>query len=111
MKKDPILLPKGKCLNLLSQLAVMGKQAENAWFFVHSNVIEELQKSDYFFDEEGRKSGTLVFTLRTTQSQIVIDITALNTDWKPILSISDPDISFTLMPCDPEELFFFKMKE
>lgn len=113
MKKEVIIVPKDKCP--LDVLAEMGNRTENAWIFFHLNAIEELQQSEGFSYEEGRKVGTLVFTREATEdhpkARIVIDVCGTQTEWKSVILISASDISFDLMPIDPEDLYFLKMDE
>ena len=45
------------------------------------------------------------------ETRVVIDICAMATDWKPIIFISASDISFTIVPVDPEYIYFLKMEE
>ena len=113
MNKEVTIVPKDKCP--LDVLAEMGKRTENAWIFLHQNAVEELRRSEGVSCKEGRKVGTLVLTWETIEdypeTRIVIAICAMLTDWKPIILISASDISFDLMPVDPEYLYFLKMDE
>lgn len=113
MKKEVIIVPKDKCP--LDVLAEMGNRTENAWIFLHSNAFQKLQRSEGVSCEEGSRDGVIVLTWEETndypETRIAIDICALATDWKPIISISASDISFNLMPVDPEDLYFLKMEE
>lgn len=113
MKKEIIFVPKDKCP--LDVIAEMGERTKESWIFLNFNAVEKLQHSDGVSCEEGRKQGTLVLTWKATEAypetRIVVDICGLNTEWKPIISISASDIPFTLMPVDPEDIFFLKMAE
>lgn len=113
MKKEVIIVPKDKCP--LDVLAKMGKRTENAWIFLHLNAVEKIQHSEGVSCKEGEKVGTLVLTWEATEdypeTRIVIDVCAMVTEWKPIILISASDISFNLMPVDPESLYFLKMDE
>lgn len=113
MKKEVILVPKDKCP--MDVLAEMGERTKESWIFLHSNAVENLQHSDGVSCEEGRKQGTLVLTWEATdtypETRVVVDISALCTEWKPIILISASDIAFDLMPVDPEDIFFLKMAE
>ena len=113
MKKEVILVPKDKCP--LNVLAEMGERIKESWIFLHFNAVEKLQHSDGVSCKEGRKQGTLVLTWEATEAypetRVVVDICALNTEWKPIISISASDIAYDLMPVNPEDIFFFKMEE
>lgn len=113
MKKEVIIVPKYKCP--LDVLADMENRTENAWIFLHSNAIDKLQHSEGVSCKLGRKAGTIDLTWEATEdypeTRIVIDICAMVTEWKPIIFISASDISFNLMPVDPEDLYFLKMEE
>ena len=113
MKKKVIIVPKDKCpLDVLSE---MNERTANAWIFLHHNALEKLQHSDGVSCKEGRKQGTLELTWEATddypETRVVIDVCAMATDWKSIILISASDISFTLMPVDPEDIYFLKMAE
>lgn len=113
MKKEVTIVPKDKCpLDLLSE---MGDRIKESWIFLHFNAVEKLQHSDGVSSKEGRKQGTLVLTWEATETypetKVVVDISALNTEWKPIILISASDIPYDLMPVDPEDIFFLKMAE
>lgn len=45
------------------------------------------------------------------ETRIVIDVCSVTTDWKPIIFISASDISFNLIPVDPDNIYFFKMEK
>jgi len=113
MKKEVILVPKDKCP--LDVLAEMGNRIRESWIFLNTNAVEKLQHSDGVSCEEGRKQGTLVLTWKATESypetRIVVDICALDTEWKPIILISAYDIAYDLIPVDPEDILFLKMAE
>lgn len=113
MKKEVITVPMDKCP--LDVLAEMKERTKDAWIFLHSNAVEHLQHSNGVSSKEGRKSGTLVLTWEATEeypeTRVVVDICSLNVDWKPIISISASDIAFTIMPVDPEYIYFLKMAE
>lgn len=113
MKKEVIIVPKDKCP--LDVLAEMENRTANAWIFLHSNAVEKLQRSDGVSCKEGNKVGTIVLTREATEdypeTRVVIDVCAMATEWKSIILISASDISFNLMPVDPEELYFLKMDE
>ena len=113
MKKDVILVPRDTCP--LDMLAEMGDQIKYAWIYLHSNAVDKLIHSDGVSSEEGEEEGTLVLRWEATEdfpeTKILIDICGTHTDWKPIIGISASDISFTLIPTDPEDIFFFKMEE
>ena len=113
MKKNVITVPMDKCP--LDVLAEMEERTKDAWIFLHSNAVEHLLHSNGVSSKEGRKSGTLVLTWEATEEypemRVVVDICGLNVDWKPIISISASDIAFTLMPADPEYIYFLKMAE
>lgn len=113
MKKEVTIVPRDKCpLDVLSE---MGEQIKEAWIFLHSNAVNKLTHSDGVSCEEGRKEGTLILRWEATEdypeTRIVVDICGTPTDWKPIISISASDIAFTLIPVDPEDIFFLKMEE
>ncbi len=113
MKKEVILVPMDKCP--LDVLAEMGDRIKDSWIFLHSNAVEYLHYSDGVSSQEGKKPGTLVLTWEATEyypeTRVVIDVCSLNADWKPIISISACDIAFTIMTCDPEDIYFLKMAE
>lgn len=113
MKKEVITVPMDKCP--LDVLAEMGERIKDAQIFLHSNAVEKLQHSDGVSCKEGRKQGTLELTWKATddypETRVVIDVCAMATDWKSIILISASDISFTLMPVDPENIYFLKMAE
>lgn len=113
MNKEVIIVPKDKYP--LDVLAEMKEQTANAWIFLHYNAVEKLQRSDGVSCKEGRKQGTLELTWEATdeypETRVVIDVCAMATDWKSIILISASDISFTLMPVDPEDIYFLKMAE
>lgn len=112
MKKEVIIVPKDKCP--LDVLAEMGERTANAWIFLHANAVEKLQRS-YVSCKEGKKPGTLDLTWEATdeypETRVVIDVGAMAVDWKHVILISASDISFTLMPVDPEDIYFLKMEE
>lgn len=113
MKKEVIVVPNDKCP--LDVLAEMNERTANAWIFLHRNAFEKLQHSDGVSCKEGRKQGTIELTWEATddypETRVVIDVCAMATDWKPIILISASDISFTLMPVDPEDIYFLEMEE
>lgn len=113
MKKNVIIVPKDKCP--LDVLAEMGKQIKESWIFLHHNAVEKLRNSDGVSSEEGRTRGTLVLTWKATdaypETKIVINLSALQTDWKPIILISASDIYYDLIPVDPEDILFLRMSE
>ncbi len=113
MKKEITIVPKDKCP--LAVLAEMGERIKESWIFLHFNAVENLQHSDGVSSKEGRKQGTLVLTWEATEAypetRLVVDLCALNTEWKPIILISASGIAYDLMPVDPEDLFFLKMAE
>lgn len=113
MKKEVIIVPNDKCP--LNVLAEMSERTENAWIFLHHNAVEKLQHSDGVSCTEGGKQGTLVLTWEATddypETRVVIDVCAMEIAWKPIILISASDIFFTLMPVDPEDIYFLKMEE
>lgn len=111
MKKDVINVPMDKCP--LDVLAEMGERTKDAWIFLHMDAVEHLQHSDGVSSEEGRKQGTLVLTWKETKeypkTRLVVNLCGFDACWKPIISISASDIAFTLMPDDPEDIYFLKM--
>ena len=113
MRKAVITVSKDKCP--LDILAEMGNTIENSWVFLHQNAIEKLQKSDGVSSKEGRTPGTLELFWEATDdfpaTRVVIELNRFPAEWKPILLISASDIAFTLMPVDPEFIYFLKMAE
>lgn len=109
MKKEVMLVPKDKCL--LDMIAEMGERTKNAWFFLHTNVVEELQHSYGVSSEEGRTRGTLVLTFKATEEhsekKVAINLAWSDVSWKPITYISD----LYLIPVDFEDIYFFQMAE
>ena len=113
MKKEVILVSKDKCP--LDVLTEMGERTNESWIFLHINAVQNLQHSDGVSWKEGRKQGTLDLTWKATETnpetRIIVDISGLETAWKPIIFISASDIAFKLMSVDPEDIFFLKMAE
>jgi len=113
MKKEVILVPKGKCpLDVLSQ---MGERIRNSWIFIHTNVYKHLcdnhgvpylatlmnanQKACFSWGDLEKESHVALFC-EVPQIQ-----------WGKLLSVHGQNVSCDLEPDDPEEIYFLKMDE
>ena len=113
MRKEVTPVPKDKCP--LDVLAEMGERTKNCQIFLHHTALEKLLHSDGVSAKEGKKLGTLELTWATTrhhpEERVVVDVCGMATDQKSVILISSTDISFTLIPTDPEDLYFLKMED
>lgn len=113
MKKEVILVPKGKCP--IDVLAEMGERINHAWIFLHKNAYDMLKSSDGV-EFEKRRRGCCTLTWEATEDYpkteislycgIIID----STSWVSVRRISAVDITFRQVD-DPEDIFFLQMEE
>lgn len=113
MKKEVILVPKDK--DPLYVLAEMKDQTKNSWIFLHQNAFEKLQGREGASIKAWNKAGTIFLKLPATKEQpeaeIAVDVGSVATSWKFVILILTINIAFSVIPTDPEHIFFLKMEE
>lgn len=106
MKKEVIIVPKDKFP--LDVLAEMEDRTANAWIFLHSNVIDNLQTTA---DRITGTSSTDVFIWVTAQSDVVLRFAQFDTNWYSVREIQSENIAFKKQSPVPDEILFLKMEE
>ena len=113
MKKEVILVPKDKCP--MDILAEMGERIRNSWIFLHENAYQHLLKSKGVSHSTGnimnRNQNTLIKWKATKdfpETVVFCDVPDAK-GWGKITHIEADDISYSLYPHDPEDIYFLKM--
>lgn len=110
MKKEEIIVPKDKCP--LDVLAEMGEQAKNAWLFLHRNAYRKLLDISNKPADWNPKYYRLMFHSTENYPETEICICSdTHLDWFPVYTISASNITFKMIPSDPEDIFLLKMEE
>lgn len=107
MKKEVIVIPKGKCpFDIFRQMEE--QQLKNSWIFIHENAYQKLiSTKEVNYWALGRKKTKIEFE----SIKLYCDIPPTK-GWGKITCIEiENNIPCVFSPIDPEELLFINIEE
>lgn len=109
MKKEITWIEENE--HLSDVLVKLGQQTKEAYIYLHENIVHQLEKTSNRYEQ---LTHSIRLTQNATEHKPSFCITIGNEvvgRWKPVFEIEGKNIAFDQISSDPDEIFFFKIKE